>query len=70
MVFSVFVTDVDSPVRAASSTFKLAHSINLESAGTASPASNRIISPGTRSSERTLSILSFLITFDVAAAIS
>ena len=43
-----FVTDVDSPVNAASSTWRLAASISLESAGTLLPASRSMMSPGTR----------------------
>ncbi len=48
---SLFVTGVDSPVRAASSSWRFAASRSLESAGTRLPASRRMTSPGTRSFE-------------------
>ena len=57
-----FVTATDSPVKAASSIFKLALSIILPSAGTESPASNKTISPGTISSLFIVICLLFLIT--------
>ena len=64
-----FVTATDSPVKAASSIFKLALSIILPSAGTASPASNKIISPGTSSSLLIINCFLFLITLHVDAVI-
>ena len=64
-----FVTGTDSPVKAASSIFKLALSIILPSAGTASPASNNTISPTTTSSLLIIHCLLFLITLHVEAVI-
>ncbi len=62
-------TSMDSPVRAASSTFSEAHSITRASAGTASPASSTITSPGTSASAFTVSWWPSRSTFAVAAAI-
>ncbi len=63
-------TDTDSPVSAASSTFRLAHSVRRTSAGIASPASSTTTSPGTSSSLRTVCCCPSRSTLEVAAAIS
>ena len=68
-VSDVLLTGTDSPVSAASSIFRLAHSIIRISAGTASPASRITISPGTISSLRTVTRCPPRITFEVDAAI-
>ena len=69
-VSAVFNTGTDSPVKAASSTFMLAHSKILASAGTLSPASNEITSPGTRSSLFTWVSCPSRHTLEVEAVIS
>ena len=48
---SLLDTVLDSPVRAASSTSRLAATMSLLSAGTLLPASSNTMSPGTRSLE-------------------
>ena len=63
------LTGTDSPVSAASSIFRLAFSIILPSAGTASPASSRTTSPTTMSSLWMTAIFPSRSTFDVAADI-
>ncbi len=47
LIFAFFSTGTDSPVKEASSTFKLDASTNLKSAGIISPVSKTTISPGT-----------------------
>ena len=66
----IFSAGTDSPVRAASSTLRLAHSKSRQSAGTESPASSTTTSPTTRSSLRTEIILPSRSTLEVAALIS
>ena len=46
-IFSIFLEGIDSPVKEASMTCKLSISNNLASAGTFSPGSRNIMSPGT-----------------------
>jgi len=58
----VFVTGLDSPVKDASSTLSSVTSKSLESAGTLSPSSKRIISPGTTSIDFISNTLLFLRT--------
>ena len=48
VTLAFFSTGTDSPVKEASSTFKLEDSINLKSAGIISPDSKTTISPGTK----------------------
>ena len=64
------LTGTDSPVSAASSILRLAFSIILPSAGTASPASSSTTSPTTSSSLWIVTIFPSRSTFDVAADIS
>ncbi len=59
----IFVDGTDSPVNDASSTWNAAIWINLASAGTLLPVSNRIISPGTNSLEFISISCPFRITF-------
>ena len=66
----ILLTGTDSPVSAASSTFKLALSKIRASAGTESPASNSTISPTTRFSLGVITTLPSRSTLEVAADIS
>ena len=63
---SILSTGTDSPVRAASSAFIEADFMIRASAGTLSPASSSMISPGTSSSLSIVIIFPFLLTFDLA----
>jgi len=64
----VLITGILSPVKGDSSTFRFSHVIILESAGTISPASKNIISPGTKVLVSAISILPFLFTLQVEAS--
>ena len=64
-----FSTGTDSPVSAASSIFMEALSSTRQSAGTESPASSKITSPGTSSELGRCTILPSRMTFDWAALI-
>ena len=70
MAATSFSTGTLSPVRAASSAFRLALSMMRQSAGTASPASRMTMSPGTSSSLRSMTIFPSRSTLLVAAVIS
>ena len=65
----ILLTGTDSPVSAASSIWREADSMILPSAGTASPASRTITSPGTSSSEWRDTCSPSLMTLQVAAVI-
>ena len=72
LIFKISInllTGTDSPVKVDSSVFILYASINLQSAGTKSPASRTITSPLTKSSLFTTIVFPSLITLDVAAVI-
>ena len=70
MASACFSTGTDSPVSAASSIFMEALSRTRQSAGTESPASSRITSPGTSSELCIMTSLPSRMTLDWAALIS